>query len=558
MIVSSLRRLGSSMGAIVGLTGLALVLLVLAAVPFPLSAVAPFALLLIACSWWVGRLRPGPIIAVVVMAGLMAMLLAFVRDGRVGGWVVLTAVTGVFAGLIDEPLDRRLVPAVRAVQLPGVRSDERPQLPGPLAAVPMVATVALSVHAIGLDLHWPAWVRIMPLVVTVLTFAWCARRLWSEVQLRRNTTANRQVTAALTAYAPQFLIYFSGPIQGDYQVRMWLPYLEKLDVPFAVLVRDPRMLARGRALTDRPVIACQRLGGLDDVMVPSVRAVFYVNTDRDCVDGVRYLDRTHVHLNHGDSDKPSSYHPMIGMFDRIFLAGQAAVDRFERHGVVVPDEKFRLVGRPQVAGTTEVNTDPLPDVPTVFYAPTWRGGVKDMSFSSLSSGVAIVQALIDRGVRVIFRPHPLSIRDRESSVAVARIDALLTATSTERTPHLTSSMTADATIKDLFNTSDALVTDVSSVASDYLRSGKPLAVADLGATGPGQRPDPVDYPVLNAAYLLDVTGLDGEAGAVLDLMLREDPLRERRTQLRHYYLGDHQDEVATFVREAQAALHTPM
>src|SRR5699024_9935482 len=167
---------------------------------------------------------------------------------------------------------------------------------------------------------------------------------------------------------------------------------------------------------------------------------------------------THVHLNHGDSDKPSSYHPMIAMFDQVFVAGQAAVDRFARHGVVVPQEKFVRVGRPQVADIVDHTVDPLPGAPTVLYAPTWRGGVRDMSFSSLPRGERVVQALLDAGVRVIFRPHPYWRRDKGSAAAVARIDALLAAASTPERPHVTSDRAATASIVDNINRSDALVT----------------------------------------------------------------------------------------------------
>jgi hypothetical protein len=36
------------------------------------------------------------------------------------------------------------------------------------------------------------------------------------------------------------------------------------------------------------------------------------------------------------------------IYDLIFTAGQAGIDRYARHGVSIPAEKFRIVGRPQV------------------------------------------------------------------------------------------------------------------------------------------------------------------------------------------------------------------
>ncbi|GGB33379.1 hypothetical protein GCM10011492_24950 [Flexivirga endophytica] len=551
--MTALRRLGQSLLAVVGLNLLATLLVIVTAFGLPELVVALVSIALMIGLAWVGRLRPGPALNVMALVGVLATFVGFVQHEDETPWLVLAVAVVLGAGLVDEPLERRLVPEIRAAQLPGVPDDRRPQTLGPMAGAVQASTL---LFAVWLLLEWlvdlPDPADAILLVAVVAIMARSVLRLRSAVHVRRAQTVNRAVTEALVAYAPAFYIYFSGQVAGDYQVRMWVPYLERLGLPYAVLARDPQLLARAAALTDQPVVACQRLAGLDDVMVPSVRALFYVNTDAQCVDGVRFLDRTHVHLNHGDSDKPSSYHPMIGMFDQIFVAGQAGIDRFHRNGVVVPEEKFRLVGRPQVADVLEHNTDPCAGTRTVLYAPTWRGGMRDMNFSSLARGETIVRALLEQDVRVAFRPHPLSRNERRSAAAIGRIDALLADAATAERPHLTSEQTRHDTVSEWFNRSDALVTDVSSVASDYLHSRKPMAVVDLAATGEGQPADPEAFPMLRATYLLD---LGGELSTGLRAMLTDDPLAETRSRLRTYYLGDHQDEVARFVDMASRAVH---
>ena len=87
---------------------------------------------------------------------------------------------------------------------------------------------------------------------------------------------------------------------------------------------------------------------IERTIVPTLGAIFYVNNAAKNVDGTRYQQVVHVHLGHGDSDKPASYASSTTMFDRIFVAGQAGVDRFASHGVLTHEEKFVLVGRPQV------------------------------------------------------------------------------------------------------------------------------------------------------------------------------------------------------------------
>ncbi len=547
--MARLRRLSASVAVVAALSGLAAVTVAVSLWSAGPVVVAVLTLVLLAGIWWVDRVRAGTVVVGLALVAVLAPAGELAARGQADIWVALTGAVAVLAALVDVPLSRRLVPRVRAAQLPGVPSDPRPGVPAPLTYAVLAAGAMLAVLlliAAGSDL--PGWAGAVVLALELAALAWSAARLRSAVWARRRGTVNHAVTQALVAYAPQFYVYFSGPVEGGYQVRMWLPYLERLGVPYAVLGRSPRLLAQAPAITTAPVVVTEKIAGLDDCMVPSVRAVFYVNTDAKCVDGVRYLDRTHVHLNHGDSDKPSSYHPMIGMFDQIFVAGEAAVDRFAKNGVVVAPQKFVRVGRPQVAGIVDCNVDPSPGRPTVVYAPTWRGGVRDMNFSSLERGERIVRLLLDRGARVVFRPHPISRRKRPTARTIAAIDAVLSAASTDGCRHVTSGAAMSGSITDVFNGSDALVTDVSSVASDYLQSGKPFAVVEPAGTVPV---DATAYPVLRAAYLLD---LDGDPATRLEAMLGADPLAPTRRELRSYYLGDHCDSVDAFTRAAARAL----
>src|SRR5699024_5981034 len=142
---------------------------------------------------------------------------------------------------------------------------------------------------------------------------------------------------------------------------------------------------------------------------PSVRGVFYVNNAMRNNHMVRYSQLTHIQLLHGESDKASSASPVLRMYDRDFVAGQAAIDRFAKFGVAMPPGIFRIVGRPQVEDVLPPRA-PIGQSgsPTVLYAPTWRGNQAETDYSSLQRGPEIVQGLLDRGCRVVFRPHPYS------------------------------------------------------------------------------------------------------------------------------------------------------
>ena len=120
---------------------------------------------------------------------------------------------------------------------------------------------------------------------------------------------------------------------------------------------------------------------------------------------------------------------MHAIYDLIFAAGQAGIDRYARHGVHIPAEKFRIVGRPQVEQITRPATARSPTIadPTVLYAPTWQGPFADSRVYSLPIGLQIVEQALQPGARVIFRAHPFNYRYAEAREMITEIGALLDA-----------------------------------------------------------------------------------------------------------------------------------
>jgi hypothetical protein len=96
-----------------------------------------------------------------------------------------------------------------------------------------------------------------------------------------------------------------------------------------------------------------------------------------------------------------------------------------------------------------------------------------------------------------------------------------------------------------------MICDVSSVASDYLATGKPFALTD--PAGAGDR-FAESFPLARAAYLIRPDA--GNLPAVLADLLGPDPLAATRRELRTYYLGDAPPDraAAAFLTEARACL----
>lgn len=484
-----------------------------------------------------GQVVSGALLAVAIIAVLWAAKLIFEANRehalRVGLGVGLVAASVPSLGwgslIVSVPLlgviffEREIDWMLRARLLTKNLPGHRMPLP---ARVPQlgfqVSCAGLVVVGLGAATVFPAVIVVAGSVALLALVA--AVGAYQLLRARRHTP-EREVAAALAAAKPSYLLYYSGPQAGSYQIQMWLPHLRHAGGGGVIVVREQSFLPIAAALSDLPVVYAASAESLEYLLVPGLNTAFYVNNEARTADGVRFAKLRHVHLGHGDSDKPSSYAAIFAIFDQIFVAGQAGIDRFSDHGVAIPAEKFVLVGRPQLVGALEQASMPLSQTPVVLYAPTWAGALADMQLSSLPQGEAIVSALLAAGARVVFRPHPFSYRDAASRVWVRRIDELLNAHPLD---HQTSDQSRQESVFASMNRSDAMVADTSSLVSDYLFSDKPFVLTLPG----GAR---TDTPLAQAGVVLTIPDDPRTAIAAL---LGSDALQGERAVARAYYLGD--------------------
>ncbi|WKX09039.2 hypothetical protein [Streptomyces sp. NL15-2K] len=94
---------------------------------------------------------------------------------------------------------------------------------------------------------------------------------------------------------------------------------------------------------------------------------------------------------------------------------------------------------------------------------------------------------------------------------------------------------AEPRLYDCFNVSDAMVSDISSVVSDFIASGKPYAVTDSAELGVEEFKR--QNTAVRAAVILSNSA--GELGGLLDAVRdpAADPLAEDRGELKRYLLG---------------------
>jgi hypothetical protein len=439
-----------------------------------------------------------------------------------------------------------------ALRLPGYR---RP-LPVPTGRRSQAIAGMIVLIMVGVIMWMPAWVGLLAMLLAVLGLT---VNLGMAFRSRRSRGALRErIRKAVAGYGPRFVIYTGRRNDASYQLAMWVPTLERLGVRYLVVLRHSEALRSTRAVTRAPIIVLPTGSDLDAIMVPGLQVAFYVNGIAENSTFVNYRSLTHVYLGHGDSDKELSVHPMHGMFDKVFVAGQAAIDRYQQAGVVIAREKFVIVGRPQLAQLDRARR-PIASIkaPRVLYAPTWRGYNAQTTLSSLPVGPQIVSALIARGAVIRFRAHPFSWLGARERADVAAVDELLRRDrEAAGRPHRLAAEGRETTSAEDFDSSDALITDIGSVLVDYFATGKPYAVV----LPPGRHPDTAHgkWPSTEAAYLIDydLVAANGSAACtdVLADLLGDDPLQDRRPTVAQHYLGEDPGDDRVFLAEVRKLL----
>jgi hypothetical protein len=256
-------------------------------------------------------------------------------------------------------------------------------------------------------------------------------------------------------------------------------------------------------------------------------------------------------IGHGDSDKSASSSPFAKVYDEIWVAGPAGRDRYRRAQVGVRDEDIVEVGRPQLDEIAGLPASTGAAVPTLLYAPTWEGWNEEQQYTSVvTMGPELVAAVLaaPTPIRVVYKPHPFTgRRDPGMARAHQRIVDLLAAANAaggglpvespldlpaagppptdvlagafstgahsaaemaalrrraeddfwsrrDQTSHVVVPVEGPSLFS-CFRQADGLITDISSVLTDFAATGRPFAVTN-----------PTDVPAAEFTTMFPATG----------------------------------------------------
>ncbi|WP_139984002.1 CDP-glycerol glycerophosphotransferase family protein [Nocardioides litoris] len=337
------------------------------------------------------------------------------------------------------------------------------------------------------------------------------------------------------------VVYFADDPTRTYQLVQWLPVLEVLHQqhPVALVLRDPASAEVVRSRTTLPLHLVPSLTELTELYdALGHRVVLYVNNSPLNFQSLLDARVLHAHVNHGESDKQSMASNNAKAYDRVFVAGQAAVDRHAAALMEFDTSRLVRIGRPQLDLRTAALLDDS-DRRTVLYAPTWEGDAAYNDYTSVPGmGGQVVDAVLSLpGVRLVYKPHPKLVTSRRPDVRTAHLDLLARiADAQERDPGAGHLAILAGDILAVMPSCDAMVTDVSSVGLDwlYLRNEKPLLITDPHRDGDRLR---LEVPVSRCADVVDPDTVAGLAD-LLAARLEVDEHQLARLAMRHHYFDD--------------------
>lgn len=264
-----------------------------------------------------------------------------------------------------------------------------------------------------------------------------------------------------------------GMAAGPNHLNIWLPILMSFRINFLLIIRDPKLytwVTKNYPTVD--VVFAKTAGNVGDVvaMTDEVALALYSSSTGNNIHLVRFEEIKHCFIGHGDSEKASSAHKALRMFDEIWVASQAHIDRFYNKSFNTKGLDFLKIGRPTLIEALKKSETPWNErgEMKILYLPTWEGSNYKNDYTS----VRMARQLLEIASKVApthAKLHPnTGSRDKTILNAEKLIDSSFKHNSK------ISVIPSTVPLLDVYCNYNIFICDISSVVTECLALNAPI------------------------------------------------------------------------------------
>lgn len=201
---------------------------------------------------------------------------------------------------------------------------------------------------------------------------------------------------------------FSGEVGENAfsHINIWYKEFEKSNMNFLILLSNEEALLMLKA--SYPLanfILLDNKSKIDDFFTryTTLKAIFYISNTGNIANFLYQTHLKHIFIGHGDSDKSSSAHKFFRVYDEIWVAGDAHIDRIKNARFNLNGLEFKKVGQPAMLEILEKKA--IIKDKKLLYLPTWEGLYFEQDYSSLANIQDIISCI---DFKISIKLHPFT------------------------------------------------------------------------------------------------------------------------------------------------------
>lgn len=332
---------------------------------------------------------------------------------------------------------------------------------------------------------------------------------------------------------------------GKNHLNGWMPEFSKIRSKTVILVRNEDLYKYVRKTW--PNIICCYAKGVNEVTtvltkLHNAKTIFYLSNTGNLIHSLRRNDFNHIFLGHGDSNKFASAHKFFRVYDEIWVAGQAHIDRFKNAGFDTKHIIFKKIGRPNLQKIIEENKDidwTKRETRLAVVAPTWEGVTEENNGSSIKHLLEITKILLEYGFLVRIKLHPTTGKRDKSNLIIEKdlIELSRENSNLEIIPK-------EKPLTSILEKPTICIGDNSATITEFLSCFCPIVIYkpenDIQCSDS-------DMPYNEFCY--EWSTIDKFSLIIQSLLREEDDKKDKRSIAQEYYLGINEIYEKAFEKE---------